>query len=276
MNLFPIHNSTFDGLINFEEINFKNPYDVNKTHRHNYFELILFSKSGGEQIIDFTKEKIKSNQISLIYPGQIHSLKRGENTSGIVIQFKQEFFNDIEHLHKTFLKITQRSSTFLLHKNEFNNLFTLVKFLKDRFIRDNFRSIDKSKNYVSLILVELFELLKPNNSIYSDDLTFRFLNLLEDQYENKKLIADYTSKLQVEARQLNKTLHKHLGKKALQLIHERIILEVRRLLFHDELTFKEIAYKLNFDSPSTFTRFVKKHTNKLPTELKDEAFKIHN
>ena len=71
----------------------------------------------------------------------------------------------------------------------------------------------------------------------------------------------------VNAEKLNKACKEALGKNALELIHEELLLEIRRLILFGNLSLKEIAYELNFDSPQNFSAFVKLKTGLVPLEL---------
>ena len=48
-----------------------------------------------------------------------------------------------------------------------------------------------------------------------------------------------------------------VGKTAIEMIHDRIILEAKRLLKHSNYNIKEIAFFLNFDDPSHLVSFLK-------------------
>lgn len=274
MELFPLHHCNFEGLINFEDVDYKNNYDVNQTHRHDYFEVIFFRRAGGKQIIDFEKTKISANQVSFIFPGQIHSLKRDSYTSGIVLQFKSELFNYSKKLYNQFLNFILNRSNLLLTEKKFEAVFELVAFLKSRYEKNRPVNGDLAFSYLSFILNELF-LISENEVLESNNISVNFLRLLEKHIYSKKLVKDYSELLDIETKQLNFILQRSLGKKALELIHNRLLLEVKRLLLENKLSFKEISYTLNFDSQATFTRFIKKHTGKLPSELKCEVIEIH-
>ena len=276
MKFYPTHNSTFSDLINFEFVDYKNQYDVNSTHRHNYFEMIFFTNGGGEQIIDFTKKSIEAFEVSIILPGQIHSLKRTDKTRGIVLQFKEEIFSELNFLYRQILSLSGNFSSVTFPKNKFSHLFKLVKFLKQRFEEETKKSDETLKNYLQLIISEFLDLLEINKETENNNVSNSFLELLEENFKAEKQVSFYAEKLNLNTRMLNIQLEKHTGKKALQIIHNRVILEIKRLLMNDDLSLKEITYMLNFDSPATFSRFVKKHTGKLPSELKTEVAKIHN
>lgn len=57
---------------------------------------------------------------------------------------------------------------------------------------------------------------------------------------------------------------------ALAVIHERILVEVKRIFMFSGHTNKEIAYQLGFTSPSAFNKFIYAKTGKTPTELRKE------
>ena len=54
-----------------------------------------------------------------------------------------------------------------------------------------------------------------------------------------------------------------------KLIHERLLLEAKRLLRYSDLPVADIADQLNFEDPSYFSRFFKKHTGFSPSEFRE-------
>ena len=54
----------------------------------------------------------------------------------------------------------------------------------------------------------------------------------------------------------------------MQIIHQRIVLEAKRLLTYTDKTAKEIAYEVGFDDASHLSRLFKKYTSQSPSEFK--------
>ncbi|MBK6643621.1 MAG: AraC family transcriptional regulator [Bacteroidetes bacterium] len=81
-------------------------------------------------------------------------------------------------------------------------------------------------------------------------------------------MSEYAQLLNITAGHLNDTIHKDLGKTAGELIHDRIILEAKRLLYHSENSIKEIATELNYKDPSYFGRFLKTHSGSTPDQFR--------
>src|SRR6202007_493100 len=69
-----------------------NPYDASSPHRHNYYEMLLFTESGGTHEIDFNVYPIQKNSLHCISPEQVHLLRREPHVNGYVLSFTKEIF----------------------------------------------------------------------------------------------------------------------------------------------------------------------------------------
>jgi len=54
------------------------------------------------------------------------------------------------------------------------------------------------------------------------------------------------------------------------MIDERLMTEAKRLLYWSDLTIREIAWELGFETDSYFNRFFKKFTGKTPKAFQKE------
>ena len=62
----------------------------------------------------------------------------------------------------------------------------------------------------------------------------------------------------ISAKHLNNLCKKGLNKTVTNLIHERIMIEAKRLLLFTDNSISEIAFELGFTDKSYFMRFLKK------------------
>jgi AraC-like DNA-binding protein len=76
--------------------------------------------------------------------------------------------------------------------------------------------------------------------------------------------------LHVTTNHLNETVKGTLGQPAGMIIRERLLLEAKRLLRYSDSPVAEIATHLNFEDPSYFSRFFKKHTGFSPSEFREQ------
>ena len=80
--------------------------------------------------------------------------------------------------------------------------------------------------------------------------------------------------LRVNPDKLTAICKSEFGKTPLKIIHEELLLEVKRLMILNEKSLKEIAFDLNFESQANFSSFVKTATGFTPSELQDELQRL--
>jgi len=259
-------------LLIIESLDYFNPYDYQQLHRHDYFEIILVNEGNGNQLIDFLNYTIQGEQISMIYPGQVHLMNR-HTANGLLIQFKKDIFEYIYAVKHFNFYFSQPS--FTLDSSSFTHLFDLTKRMQELLKQENLSPLSKHKayNYLQIVLISLVESQQqPINRQY---LLTEFLSLMSENIYTIRKVSEYCELLNCTAEKLNEACKKTLGKNALQLIHEEVLLEIKRLLLINQLSLKEIAFKMNFDSQANFSGFIKSRTGLSPSELQTEVLEIY-
>ena len=69
--------------------------------------------------------------------------------------------------------------------------------------------------------------------------------------------------------------NQYTGNTALSVIHERTLLEIKRMLVFFDFTIKEIAFDLGFDSQSALNKFIYSKLSCTPSELKFQLAHIY-
>ncbi|TXF90820.1 helix-turn-helix domain-containing protein [Neolewinella aurantiaca] len=100
------------------------------------------------------------------------------------------------------------------------------------------------------------------------DLSRQFSLLVEKNFREKHQVADYAAMLFKSPKTLSNVFRKLGGKTPLQFIHERIVLEGRRLLLYTDKSVAEIADELGFMESGHFSRLFKRVTGESPTALR--------
>ncbi|MCI5055563.1 MAG: helix-turn-helix transcriptional regulator [Flavobacteriales bacterium] len=262
-----------------EDLGYQNPYDFSKEHRHTYYEIFLFDKGGGSQLIDFLNYDINENSCYIVFPKQIHLLKRKEESSGKIIQFHEEDIpSSVLAAELTELRLNGSVKIF---ENDPGRVNHLTKSLNA--ISENKKELGTNGRHAERHLFAAFLhqlLVKPVNykaKTQSPDqnLVRDFQNLLEKKYKQQHKVVFYISGLDTTEKKLTSATKKLLGLTPLKLIHNRILLEAKRLLLFEELSSKELAYELGFETPPAFSQFIKSKTEKTPTELREQLLEIH-
>jgi AraC-like DNA-binding protein len=87
---------------------------------------------------------------------------------------------------------------------------------------------------------------------------------VEVSYRELHEVGAYAALLNLPVRQLSEAVKAQSGKPAIKHVHERLVLEARRLLFYTDQSLKEIAFELGFSEASYFSRFFKRETGLTP------------
>ena len=270
-NIIPLH--TFSGEhtggipIRYTPLHVRNDYDFAKPHRHDYFELFLFTKGAGTHHIDFENHAVMDNCIHLVYPGQVHLLQREPNSYGSVVHFTNELFLGMDGVSPL---MGYSSFTCNNTPEEQSQLNMLLQQMQEEYEREN-TDTQILKTYLQLILLKCLQFAENNGGDHRNRQASSFVEfklLVEKQYKNNTSATGMAGTLGISERKLNEICQASIGQNANAYIKDRIILEAKRLLYNSDLSVKEIAFQLGFEDPSYFNRFFKKSVGKTAGEFK--------
>lgn len=100
------------------------------------------------------------------------------------------------------------------------------------------------------------------------DIVREFNFLVETHFKEKHSVRDYAALLNKAPKTLSNLFGKLSDKTPLQIIQNRIMLEVRRLLRYSDLPISEIGYEVGFNDVQSFSRFFKKNQGVSPSEFR--------
>jgi len=107
------------------------------------------------------------------------------------------------------------------------------------------------------------------NDIATDKILLRnFLMKVNECFGELHEVSDYASMLNISPGHLSESVKNQSGKPAIKHIHDRLVMESRRLLLHTNKSLKEIAYDLGFSDSPYFNRFFKRETGLTPVQYR--------
>lgn len=279
--ILPVHSLNRDeSPVQVRNIEYKNPYDFTREHRHTYFEIFFFENGGGSQLIDFIDLPVKELSAYIVFPQQIHLLKRANESTGRLVQFGAEVISSIQLqtlLQQHFFS-NMPAIFFESDATKFNHASGIVNMIAETSQQTTPVSREISLHYLQALLLQLLSGIDQGSSVsHSGErkILFAFQQLLESQYLQNHQVAKYAAELNTTEKKLALITRKFLGLSPLQVIHNRILLEAKRMLLFEEAAHKEIAFQLGFDSPASFSLFIKNKTGFTPSELSLQLVKIH-
>lgn len=257
--------------LSFEKIDYNNAYDFTIAHRPWYFEFLLFENgNGGRQSIDFVEYRVKPKTLYVIAPGQVHLLQRKSNENGVLLQVSPDFLAQCIHPYnadwnyhlRSFPEVVLSDKSFCKMKSSFNHLRDLLK-------DGGHLAQYKLKHVFALIFLEILDITLEQLPIQVvSDSTLAFIKYAEGNFDKHRNISRYAKELGIPPKKLACEVKARFGKTPLQIVHELLYLEIKRVLRTEQMSFKEVSHQLNFDDQSSFTRFVRKQGGMTPTHLK--------
>ncbi|MDR1402173.1 MAG: AraC family transcriptional regulator [Tannerellaceae bacterium] len=121
---------------------------------------------------------------------------------------------------------------------------------------------------VTHILKHKTESNPSNPSTRKEELFYKFLNLLLDNYKEQHEVAYYAEKLFITPQYLTHIIKELTGKTTNKWIDDTLVLEARKLLKTTQTTVQQIADLLNFSDQSSFGKFFKKYHGVSPAEYR--------
>lgn len=244
-------------------------------HRHDYYEFIVFLEGGGTQSIDFVNYPNEASSVYFIRPGQVHMMKRTSNSSGCNFRFLRTYFYDNETGAAAFF----REYPFFSLQADLPQLklsgevFTALKKLIEVYhLSEKFASQETLKSLIRTMLQLLKRPFEQAQDTPQHPGTLeRFMALVSSHFNETRAVADYASILNITPNYLNELCSGNLGLSAKALIDEQVMLETKRLLFHTDLSVKEIAFRLNFDDTSYFVRKFKEKIGLTPAAFRSSV-----
>jgi len=270
--MIPIHDFKRDSKevtpFRFIPLNQRSDYDFTKAHRHNYYEIFLFSKGGGYHEIDFIAHDIKDASIHFVAPGQVHKVRRAPDSFGAILLFSNDFYHfgakaNLPLHEYPFLNTHSTGSPIIeLNESQFSELLTLSRTMGSEKEANNMVAQEVIRTYLHIFLLKCMQYQSHQNpQLQSNEhaLFHDFKTLLENSYFKEHSSAFYARQLLVSNKKLNDICKMFSGTTLNHLIKNRLLLEAKRRLLHSNNSVKEIGYQLGFEDPAYFNRFIRKN-----------------
>lgn len=242
-------------------------------------ELYIFvrtTSTKAEITVDGIPYIISEHSLLALTPIQFIHFVDGKDL--VVYQFNREFYCIKDHDHEVscagLLFFGNAHFPLIdLGENEQRKFNTLHEVFVDELNTEDTIQAEMLRMLMARFMIMSTRLLKAKegfgnaNSDVKIDLLRAFNVLVEVHFKEEHSVSFYASKLFKSPKTLSNTFAK-FKTTPLQIIHERIVLEAKRLLIYTDKTAKEIAYEIGFEDASHLSRLFKKITNLSPSQFK--------
>lgn len=244
---------------------------------------IVWCKENSTKIsVDGYEINLSKDQVIFCTP--LNVIKIDESIQGVIsFVFNKEFYCIQTHDEEVscngllFFGSSQPQIVFLEQKEKklFNMIFDFFEEelkTKDPFQGEMLRTLLKRLLILSTRMVKE-NVQKSNLSNVQIDLIRRYNLLVEEHFHKMHQVKDYADLLFKSPKTLSNLFKKYGEKSPLTIIHERILLEAKRLLLYSSKTNEEIAYSLGYKDAGHFSKFFKNNEGLSPTVFKSKRLK---
>lgn len=257
--------------------------DLLVPHRKNHYLIAFVRRGGSRQWIDTTSYILKDNTVYFTGPNQVIVKEEFKQLWSTGIAFTKEFLSLQENASLSKLPMIQNPQS----SHELVLTEADTDFVEDLLTKINAEYQNPGEwqqrlltAYLTVLLTYLSKLYTEqfkSNEISADKLLLKnFQANINERFLELREVGDYASLLNISAGHLSEIVKIQSGKPAIKHIHERLVLEARRLLFHTNSSLKEIAFDLSFSDASYFNRFFKRETGVTPVEYRTTIRKTYH
>jgi AraC family transcriptional activator of pobA len=253
---------------------------IQKPHKHDFYIILLFSCGSGIHTIDFKSHEVNPGSAFFLSPGQVHSWELSPDADGHILFFSSDFYVSVfsrRRLNRfVFFNSSFNSRHLRISAEEMSEVLFIFERIRREVENPNWSGMDLLRNYTDLLLINFYRLYNSKTtfseeSIQSYDQFQNLEDLIDKSFKQHREASFYADAMNLSSKQLNAMSKKSVGKTISQLILERVILETQRLLTHSDLSISEIAYEIQFEDPSYFSRLFKKKTGMTPEQFRKEV-----
>ncbi|MCU0390828.1 MAG: helix-turn-helix domain-containing protein [Thermoflexibacter sp.] len=256
-------------------------------NRYNFYFLSIVRTGSATKTDGLNTYQIRPHTLWSTPMGQIHSAKDWTaDATGYYLSFSPDFIES----EPTLLRLVAQSAFFqfntphhiYLSEAESDLIYAIFQKIEAEFSLNDEASDDLIRLYITeiLLLAERFRThthAETGTSLtVTQTLTDKFKSLVEKYFIKEKGIPFYADELAVHPNYLSNVIKAETGMTAGDLIRERIVQEAKYLLYQSNFSVKEVAYYLQFEDASNFSKFFKKHTSLSPQEYQAKYQSLKN
>lgn len=237
---------------------------ITKPHRLNFYLLIYTTCGKSTHTVDFHSFLVEPDTLGIISKNQVQQFNPDLILEGYIFMITEEF------LQRAVFDLKGASSQLL-----FEPITTRALFLTnagsvlphiERLIEE-YTQGSKDPQHIPILTRELGIVLLKAERLRNQQLSetdqqaessirlLAFRDLLEKHFREHWTAQKYADALRFSKRTLGSLTRKHLNRSPKEVIDQRLVLEMKRLLAHSDLSIKEIAFQLGFEDPSNMNKF---------------------
>ena len=247
-------------------------------HRHSFFQIVLLEKGKMRHWIDFNAQDVEAPYASVVFPKQMHRMEMDEDAEAKVIMFDETVFcsailsNELKDYNINLVsRLNHVSDIPLSLWDEINAQLRGIMVMLPTATR--IREM-QAKFMIKIILLKIIDVAPHYDMKGTNDADVQlyqmFLEKVNHEFVEHKKVAYYTEALGVTRKKLSAVCMRYAGQLPLQIIHDKLSLELKKVIIEEGLMMKEIAFRFRFSSQSALNKYIERYFGCSPNRWRAE------
>ena len=254
-----------------------------KPHRHDH-QTIIWTHSGTSlHLVDGHAIELIPGSFCMVAKGQVHQFVEVDADFAVTaVRFNDGFLPEAmfgqtwSYRAALFNNQGALQQALAAPTDEIPEIESLLQLMLTEHERaEAFRKDDGLRALLQFLLLRVARLQQESDfersTVNGADYTLYrdFVTTLENQFAKQHFVQFYADAMNTSAGKLSEVTKQVLGKPVKEAILDRIYLEAKRLLQFSDLSIKEIAFALGYDTPHHFSRAFKNRVEASPNEYRE-------
>lgn len=227
-------------------------------HHPRHIQLMLITKGGASTLIEGQQFDLEAGTLMVHPVGMVHEIRYQPGSAGPTITVAKSYVDALLRDTPQMLAPLAKPQAYALGKLTADVAMGFQQIQQESRMRAAGWNIAMRGHFLT-ILVHLQRLQQAGHQPLKGrrdlQLAQALRDIVEAEFRQQKAMAFYASRLAISPQRLNAACQTALGCSASQVLHDRTMVEARRLLAYTERTIAEIAHDLGYDDPAYFNRF---------------------
>lgn len=244
-------------VLTVQALHAREPRDLTRPRRPDFHHLFFATRGSGWHTVDFVEHRLSAGQVLTAAAGQVHQFAPKGDFDAQLLVFEPDVVRWRPPLTAEVVTLD-------------DSRLQTVRALFDALARE-LAAPTRSQALV-FQLVEALGVACSSNApapVEGQQLVERFRRELERHFRKTHEVAAYAAILRCTTKTLTRHCLAQAGLPPKRLIDERVVLEARRSLAHEDRTIADLSEHLGFAAPSQFVKFFKRLTRETPATFRE-------
>lgn len=242
-------------------------------HRHADLCQLLYVHKGQAQLeIEGQRTTLNEATLQVLPPLCVHGFRFAEDVEGFIVTLSAPLVSHLQAQLGSAVDGLQALGNYPAGKDS-DYLNSLFARLQDEYADEQPARDMMMHALVSVLLVWISRQAIQHRHARAPrgrEYFRRFTQLVEQHYREHPKIEDLAHKLGISVSHLNGTCRELGGQPALQIMHDRQLLEAKRLLTYTSMTINEMSQVLGFSDPTNFSRLFRRRVGFSPKAFREQ------